>query len=107
MRFPFFSPGPPDAPTPSPGPASSGANGRSEGASLRLVDLQPGQRGLVLRIDGEPHIVRRLMEFGLVPGTPVDLIRRAPFGDPFELGVRGTHLSIRRTEASQVHVELL
>jgi Fe2+ transport system protein FeoA len=45
------------------------------------------------------------MELGLVPGTPVELVRCAPFGDPFELKVRGTHLSIRRSEAERVHVE--
>jgi ferrous iron transport protein A len=72
----------------------------------RLVELIPGQRGIVIEIDGQPAVVRRLMELGLVPGTPVELIRRAPLGDPYELRVRGTHLSIRRSEADNVHVEL-
>jgi Fe2+ transport system protein FeoA len=72
----------------------------------RLADLGPGARCIVVQIDGEPQIVRRLMELGLVPGTPVEFIRRAPLGDPCELRVRGTHLSIRRSEARQVHVEL-
>ncbi len=77
------------------------------GASPRtLAQLAAGEHGVILEIDGDPAIVRRLMELGLVPGTPVELIRRAPLGDPCELRVRGTHLSIRSSEARNVHVEL-
>ena len=73
--------------------------------SCRLDQLRPGDRCVIQGIDGAPSVVRRLMELGLVPGTPVELVRKAPFGDPFELIVRGTHLSLRRSEAGYVHVE--
>ena len=73
--------------------------------SCRLDQLGPGDRCVIQGIDGHPGIVRRLMELGLVPGTPIELIRAAPLGDPFELVVRGTHLSLRRSEAGHVHVE--
>jgi Fe2+ transport system protein FeoA len=72
----------------------------------RLAELSPGQRCVVRQIDGEPAVVLRLMELGLVPGTTIEFVRRAPLGDPYELLVRGTHLSIRRSEAEGVHVEL-
>ncbi len=73
--------------------------------SCRLDQLGPGDRCVIRGIDGDPGIVRRLMELGLVPGTPVELVRVAPLGDPCELVVRGTHLSLRRSEAGHVHVE--
>lgn len=73
----------------------------------RLGHLSPGERCIVLEIDAAPSVMRRLMELGLVPGTTVELVRRAPLGDPLELRVRGTHLSIRRSEAERVHVEPL
>jgi hypothetical protein len=44
------------------------------------------------------------MELGLVPGTRVELVSVAPLGDPLELLVRGTSLSIRRNEAAVVRV---
>jgi Fe2+ transport system protein FeoA len=66
--------------------------------------MKAGDRAIVLRLDGDPTVRRRLMELGLVPGTPVELVRRAPLGDPIELAVRGVHLSLRRTEASLIHV---
>ncbi len=71
----------------------------------RLDELFPGDRCVIQGIDGNPGTVRRLMELGLVPGTQVELVRVAPLGDPCELLVRGTHLSLRRSEAGHVHVE--
>lgn len=72
---------------------------------MRTLDrMQPGDSGIVSRLAGDPAVRRRLMELGLVPGTPVELVRRAPLGDPIELAVRGVHLSLRRTEASLIHV---
>lgn len=46
----------------------------------------------------------RLREMGLVPGTQVKMVRRAPFGDPIEIQVRGSNLAMRREEA--IHIEI-
>jgi Fe2+ transport system protein FeoA len=46
----------------------------------------------------------RLLEMGFVPGTAVQLIKRAPFGDPLEFQVRGCHVSLRAAEAAQIAV---
>ena len=78
-----------------------------EGRGLRLHELRPGERCIVRGVEGAPHAVRRLMELGLVPGTSIEFVRSAPLGDPFEVRVRGTHLSLRRSEAEQVHVDRL
>jgi ferrous iron transport protein A len=39
-----------------------------------------------------------------VVGTPVELIRFAPLGDPVEIKVRGYHLTLRKHEAEQIYV---
>jgi len=70
-----------------------------------LDQLEPGQRGVILRLDGDTGAVRRLMELGLVPGTRVEVLRRAPLGDPIELRLRQIHHSLRRSEAAFIHVE--
>jgi Fe2+ transport system protein FeoA len=44
------------------------------------------------------------MELGVIPGTPVEVLRVAPLGDPVELSARGCNLSIRRAEARLVDV---
>ncbi|MFN8177060.1 MAG: FeoA family protein [bacterium] len=70
-----------------------------------LDRLQVGSHGIVRGIEGDSPSVRRLMDLGLVPGTRVRVVRAAPLGDPLEVLVRGTHLSLRRSEAGHVHVE--
>ena len=47
----------------------------------------------------------RLMEMGLLVGTPVELVRFAPLGDPVEIKVRGYHLTLRKHEAEQILVK--
>jgi ferrous iron transport protein A len=69
-----------------------------------LVDLSPGQSAVVGQVSGAPELRRRLLELGLVPGTRLHLVRRAPLGDPLEITVRGYALSLRRDEASLVEV---
>ena len=69
-----------------------------------LDELAPGEAGVVVSVDADAAIARRLMELGLVPGTTVEVVRRAPLGDPIELRLRQVHLSIRRSEAERIHV---
>lgn len=69
----------------------------------RLSDLSPGQGGPLRRYaTADPP--RRLLEMGLVPDTPVQLVRRAPLGDPLYLNVRGQALSIRTRHARLIHI---
>jgi ferrous iron transport protein A len=44
------------------------------------------------------------MEMGLLVGTPVELVRFAPLGDPVEIKIRGYHLTLRKHEAEQIFV---
>jgi ferrous iron transport protein A len=78
---------------------------RSDARIVSLDRLAPGAVCIVRGIDGERPSVRRLMDLGLVPGTRISYVRVAPLGDPLEVIVRGTHLSLRRSEAERVHVE--
>jgi Fe2+ transport system protein FeoA len=71
-----------------------------------LDQLRPGQTGRLVHLGGERVFRRRLMELGLLPGTPVRLVRRVAVGDLVELEVRGCHVSLRLAEASHLVVEL-
>ena len=42
------------------------------------------------------------MEMGLLPGTRIEMVRRAPFGDPLEIRLRGYLLSLRSSDAAEV-----
>ena len=71
---------------------------------VRLIDLDDGQEGRLVRLDGDRAFRRRLMELGLLPGTPVRVVRRADIGGVLELEVRRSRLTVRTGEASQVFV---
>ena len=49
-------------------------------------------------------VKRRLIDMGLTPGTTVELIKTAPFGDPMEVRLRGYELSLRKEDAAQIRV---
>ncbi len=69
-----------------------------------LDRFEPGTQVQVLNVTGALPIRRRLLEMGLCPGVAVDVIRRAPLGDPLEVRVRGYLLSLRLDQAAQVSV---
>jgi Fe2+ transport system protein FeoA len=70
-----------------------------------LASLPLGRSAIVRGVHATRAVARRLMELGLVPGTPVRLTRVAPLGDPLELHVRNYALSIRRTEALSIEID--
>jgi len=70
-----------------------------------LTSLPAGAKGRVVAIELPQADRPRLMEMGLLVGTPVELVRFAPLGDPVEIKVRGYHLSLRRHEAERIRVE--
>jgi ferrous iron transport protein A len=73
---------------------------------MNLAQTPIGRVVTVAHVAGEGSFRRRLMELGLVPGTRVEVLGVAPLGDPLELLVRGSSLSIRRADAQGVSVTL-
>ena len=70
---------------------------------LRTLDRLPiGESAVVQRIDCGRRVGGRLMEMGLLPGTRIEMVRRAPFGDPLEIRLRGYLLSLRSADAAEV-----
>lgn len=71
----------------------------------RTLDrLLPGEEAVLEAVDGEPGLRRRLMELGLLPGTPVRLVRRLEAGGVLELEVRRARLSLRTLDARHLAV---
>ena len=72
----------------------------------KLNEFVPGQRGVVKRIAGEGNIRRRLFDMGVTPGAYITLRKLAPLGDPVEVTLRGYELTLRKSEASCVVMEV-
>lgn len=71
-----------------------------------LADLPPGEKATIQRLRATGAFARRLRDMGLVPGSLVSVIKKAPLGDPIEVKVKGYNLSLRREEAAYIEVEV-
>lgn len=71
---------------------------------IPVCDLSPGSRSQLVEVGGTRAFRRRLMEMGLLPGTPLRLVRWVGIGDLLELEVRGCHVSLRRADAARLLV---
>lgn len=64
-----------------------------------LAVLPAGRWGLIEQVLGTGPSLVRLQELGLVVGTRVKVVRRAPLGEPIEVEIRGSRLAMRNHEA--------
>ena len=73
----------------------------------KTLDLfSVGESGTVKTVSGEGKIKRRLFDMGITPGADVLMRKKAPLGDPIEITIRGYELTLRKTEAVCVNVEV-
>lgn len=73
---------------------------------MQLKDFPVGSKGRISGYTNEhPEFRRRLLVLGATPGTPFEVVRIAPLGDPIEIRVRGSFISVRRDEAALMKVE--
>jgi len=73
---------------------------------VKLSELAVGSRATVRGLPGQGAAVLRLREMGVLPGTIIMLVRTAPLGDPLEIQVRGYSLTLRKSEAEHVLVDV-
>lgn len=66
-----------------------------------------GERGIIKSVSGEGKIKRRLFDMGITPGAEVYMRKKAPLGDPIEVTIRGYELTLRKTEAACVTMEVI
>lgn len=73
----------------------------------KTLDLfEIGEKGIVKAVVGEGKIKRRLFDMGITPGADVLMRKKAPLGDPIEITIRGYELTLRKTEAVCVNMEV-
>ena len=72
----------------------------------KLDEMKVGETGLIKTISGEGRIRRRLFDMGVTPGAEVYLRKVAPLGDPIEVTLRGYELTLRKSEAALISLEV-
>ena len=75
---------------------------------MTLAELKQGDMAEILGYSmGNTHYRAKLLALGLTRGVQIKVVGVAPLGDPFELAVRGYHLSLRRDEGGIIKVKKL
>lgn len=74
---------------------------------LCLRKMQVNQKGVITTITAAGELGRRIRDMGLVPGTELMVVGRAPLKDPVALRLRGFTLTLRNNEADYITVEAM
>jgi len=72
---------------------------------MRLADCIPGKKARVTELLIKPAYRKRFLDLGMLPGTEVQVVRKAPFGGPMIVQVRGYQIGIRVSEAKEIVIE--
>ena len=72
-----------------------------------LNELRPGASARVVSLNGTPSLIQRLAELGQFEGETLTVVALAPLGDPIEVHLGNTRLTLRQQEAATVTVEPL
>lgn len=72
----------------------------------KLSEFNVGEEGIIRKVGGDGKIRRRLFDMGVTPGANVYLRKKAPLGDPLEITIRGYELTLRKSEAEVVEMEV-
>ncbi len=71
---------------------------------MTLNELKPGKSAVVLAVNGEGALRRRLLDMGLTPKTKIFMRKVAPLGDPMEIKLRGYELTLRLEDANRIDI---
>ena len=67
-----------------------------------LTELEPGEAGVLARLDLPAEDAQRLMEMGFIPGHSITRGLSAPGGDPRVFRVDGSEVALRRETAMRL-----
>ena len=71
---------------------------------MRLSELQTGEKGVIVKVMGRKAFRNRLNEMGFVKGKQVEVLLRAPLGNPIKYRILDYEVSLRSSEASLIEV---
>ena len=87
----------------------AGAGSRVSSASIAVTSLSEakvGSAGIVEQIDLPEEVSNYLAHLGFLPGTSVEILRRAPAGDPTVYRIDGVEVGLRNETARHIYLRL-
>lgn len=75
--------------------------------TFQLTSAAVGARLKVMDFSDNSPYVAQLQRLGIVAGTELRVVRRAPLGGPIEIRLRGYSLALRPAEATALSVQII
>lgn len=69
-----------------------------------LYELKIDEQAKIKEINCSEGIKRRMMDLGIVKGTPIKAILKSPSGNPKAYEVRGSVIAIRSEDARKIEI---
>lgn len=73
---------------------------------MALSDMRVGQSGILEAVELPDKVSDHLAHLGFLPGANVEVLRRAPAGDPTVYRIDGVEVALRKETARHITVEL-
>jgi ferrous iron transport protein A len=75
-------------------------------STIALSELAIGASCYVASVELKGLLRRRVLDLGMVPGTPIRCVRKSPAGDPIAYAVRGSTIALRIDDARLIRAYL-
>jgi len=69
-----------------------------------IPDLKVHESARALAFE-DPILAGKLTAMGLLPGTLIEMVRRAPFGSAYYIKADGVRLALRKEEAASILID--
>ena len=73
----------------------------------KLSQLQAGEQARLIGIDDDYSQKAFLQELGFTQNAAIQMIRKAPWGDPLQIRIRDSDFVLRRSDAEAIQIERL
>ncbi len=71
---------------------------------VNLRSMGIGDAGRIASVEVAGEMGRRIRDMGLIPGTQVKVVGRAPLQDPVALRLSGVTITLRNNEADYIRI---
>ena len=75
--------------------------------TVPMRQMKVGQKARITSVEAAGEVNQRIRDMGLIPGSTVSVIGRAPLQDPVAVRLSGVTISLRNNEADHIHVEII
>ena len=70
-----------------------------------LSEARLNEEVIINKINCRENIKRRILDLGMIEGTKIKPVFRSPLGDPTAYEVRGSLISLREEESSNIEIK--